>query len=149
MHHIQYCLDEILAEIDARLEQHSLFRALAQLDQREAESDPVMAIDSDGLRAQILDRIDALPLKQARNKIMQVKGLAAVAFGPLEPLPAGSNVVLLTPDAGFARVDGAKTSVSAAERPVTRPAPQFKSMQERLAAAVGDGGQRHAQPKRA
>lgn len=148
MHHIQYCLDEILAEIDARLERHGLIRALTQLDQRAAAKDPVTAIDAGGLRDHIVRQIADLPLSQVRSRIMEAKDLVTAVLD--EPLPPRSNVIVLTAEAGGSGLDDvAKTLELVGAAPATRPAPQFKTMRERLAAAVGDGNEWRAHPRRA
>jgi hypothetical protein len=150
MHHIQFCLEEILAEIDAALEENGFVRALAQLDQREAEHDPVTAIDGAELRDHINRRIDSLPLKQARNRIIQAQGLVEVAFGLKKPMPARSNVIVLAAEGGVSNRDAAaNAAIPKPAAPMARPAPQFKTMQERLAAAVGGGNQRRLQSRRA
>lgn len=149
MHHIRYCLEEILAEIDAVLEQNGFVRALAQLDQREAENDPVTAIDGRDLRDHVSRRIEGLPLKQARNRIIQARGLVAVALGLDDPTLARSNVVRLAAgEGGSKRDDAAKPASSSPETPLVRTSPQFKTMQERLADAVGGEVQRRARQRR-
>lgn len=150
MHHIQYCLEEILAEIDVLLEGHTLVRALAQLDRREAADDPVTAIDGVDLRDCIIGRVRGLPLSQVRRCILEAKDLVGAAFGSSEPVPPRSNVILLSADGGCGRSDVVvKSTGSVASNPVARAAPQFKTMQERLAAAIDNGSQRHVHPRRA
>ncbi len=149
MHHIQFCLEEILAEIDAELERNGSVLALAQLQQREMERDPVTAIDAAHLRDQINGRINGLPLTQARNRILQAQELVAVALGLEYPKPVRSNLVLFVTDSNSVSRAAAKAPAAPTEAAASRPAPQFKTMQERLAEAVGTGHQQMALPKRA
>ncbi|MDX2155590.1 MAG: hypothetical protein SFW09_03685 [Hyphomicrobiaceae bacterium] len=141
MQHIEMCIDEILAEIDARLADTSCLRALAQLDEREANGESMDALDGARFRAHLTAKIAALPLVQARAKIVEARTLldhSAVAT-PDAP-PAATNVIRLA-DVGAARQREASkaepVSVKTAASP--RPGPQFKSMRERLAQATGVG----------
>jgi hypothetical protein len=150
MHHIQFCLEEILAEIDAALEQNGIVRALVQLDQREAEHDLVTAVDGADLREHLSRRIDGLALKRARNAIVEAKDLVAGALRVGAPKAAKGNVIGLAPDGGSSNPDeAAKAANPVPVTPLVRAAPHFKTMQERLAQAVESGPQRRAQPRRA
>lgn len=140
MHHMRYCLEEALAEIDAVLEQSCCVRALAQLDRREAQGDDVSAIAGTDLREHINRQIEALPLKQARNRIVEAKELVVLALGSAEPqpVPARGNVVQLV-------IQAPADDHASGPAPAARPAaPQFKTMRERLAEAVGNAGRRLA-----
>jgi hypothetical protein len=75
--HIQYCLDELLAEFEARIRMSSSAKALAQLDAREARGEPVEAVDPRLLRQKIQTDIDNLPESRARRLLLEMRDVLA------------------------------------------------------------------------
>jgi len=150
MHHIEYCLEETLAEIDAALDSNCLVQALKQLNRREAEGDPVVAIDPAKLREHIIGQIRNSPLHQARDKIVQARALVHTALAPVQHRPAKPNLVLVVTDTDASPENQSELfRADALEATKSRTAPHFKSMQERLAEAIGTIQIQQAEPKRA
>lgn len=138
MHHIQFCLDEILAEIDAHLEEARLVSSSIQSELSPLETDT--------------GRVDRQALKQVHRRIVETKSLVAAAFGVHVSLPTASDIDPYAYDGGASRsieLDMVMPSQPVVSKPVVVATPRFKSMQERLAAAVGEGEQAHTQPVRA
>ena len=75
--HIQYCLDELLAEFEARIRMSHSARALAQLDAREARGETLEAVDGRLLRAKLLQDIEALPDSKARRMVLELRAMTA------------------------------------------------------------------------
>jgi hypothetical protein len=81
--HIQYCLDELLAEFEARIRMSHSAKALAQLDAREARGETLEAVDGRLLRAKLVHDIEALPDSKARRMVLEIR--ATIASGAAAP----------------------------------------------------------------
>ena len=73
--HLQFCVDEMLAEVEAALASNECARALAQLVERDARGEPLEVVDGSRLRDHLQRQVDALPLVQARRKVVELRAL--------------------------------------------------------------------------
>ncbi len=136
MRHIQFCIEELLAEIDSELADQACVRALAQLDERDARGETLVAVDGPKLRQRINKQIEALPLVAARAKVLELRAV-------LRTDSPTAATVSATPVANVPEADAAPASVPEPARHVIpvgttirrRPVWQ-KPMHERLAEAA-------------
>lgn len=78
MSHVQHCLDEIVAEISAKLDTDATAKALAAIEERAAVGNPVgleLAKERNALEAALLRH----PYVQALDKIGELRALIAAA----------------------------------------------------------------------
>lgn len=75
--HLSFCVEEMLAEVDAALTEHALVKALAQLNAREARGEAIDVICGQALRAKLEREIAQLPLLRMREKIIELQTLIA------------------------------------------------------------------------
>ena len=67
MSHLQFCMDEIAAELDALFDADAHVRALSQLDAREARGETLDVIDAVVLRKSLERAIENNVLTQAKR----------------------------------------------------------------------------------
>lgn len=96
MQHIQYCLDELLAEFEARIRMSHSAKALAQLDAREARGEPLEAVDGRLLRAKLLQDIEALPDSKARRMVLEIRATLASGASAPEIARAASSFSIVS-----------------------------------------------------
>ena len=71
--HVQNCVNEIAAELDALLNEDLHVRALAQLDEREARGETIVVIDATVLRQSLQRAIESNALTQAKRKLAELQ----------------------------------------------------------------------------
>ena len=153
--HLQFCVDEMLAEVEAALASNECARALAQLVERDARGEPLEVVDGSRLRDHLQRQVDALPLVQARRKILELRALLEAPTP--EPLPdtpadtAATNLVMVPAAAPVAAepargrddevaVPTVETpSIVALQRNKPVHQPRYKPMHQRLAEAAAAG----------
>ena len=156
MKHIKFCIDEMLAEVEATLANNECVRALAQLAERDARGEPLEVVDGQRLREHLQRQVDALPLVQARRKIIELQALVEVPTAPpITATPvdtAATNLAVVTASAPVAgepvRTKDDKVAVPTIETPAIVPQQQSspmrhirqKSMHQRLAEAAAAAG---------
>ena len=155
MKHIQFCIDEMLAEVEAALANSECVRALAQLDERDARGEPLECVDGPRLRGYLQRQVDALPLVLARRKVVELRALLEAPTA--QPIPdtsvdiAATNLVMVPAAAPVAaepaRGSDDEVAVPTVETPSivalqrNKPVHQlrYKPMHQRLAEAAAAG----------
>ena len=138
--HIQFCIDEDLAEIDATLAADECVRALAQLDERSFRGETLVAVDGAKLRAHLQQQIDALPLAAARHKALELSAVIGVELQPVvavQPVPIAmiAQPAEVPDTAASFEPQDAPRAIQVGTTIRRRPAWQ-KPMRERLAEAA-------------
>ena len=77
MSHTQYCLDEIVAEVAAKLDRNAKVKALAQLEEREASGEDVVEVDAQRLRRSLEADVVQHPYVIALDRIAELRALIA------------------------------------------------------------------------
>lgn len=75
--HLGFCLDEMLAEIDEQLANLEAVRALAQLNEREARGETLLAVCGKALREGLELQVAGHRLTRARAKLLEVDAVLA------------------------------------------------------------------------
>ena len=73
MRHIEFCLDEITAEIVAQLDATDEARALQQLDEREARGEALTVVDAIALRRHLTEAVANHSLMRALQTVGELR----------------------------------------------------------------------------
>ena len=145
MKHIQFCIEEMLAEVEAELASSECGRALTQLVERNARGEPLEAVDGQRLRDHLQRQVDAMPLARARSKIIELQSLLetpAARPAAAEPARTSEDEVAVPAVASTAIVTPAIETRGIISLQRTNPARQVrqKPMHQRLAEAAAGAG---------
>ena len=98
MSHVQSCVEEIAAELDAQLDDDVHVRALAQLDEREARGETLDVIDATALRQSLLRAIESNALTHAKRKLMELRVLVDGMKAPVRSVKPVAVIAIAKPD---------------------------------------------------
>ena len=119
--HVQNCVDEIAAELDALLNEDLHVRALAQLDEREARGETIVVIDATVLRQSLQRAIESNALTQAKRKLAELQLIvgdmktSSRAVGPVAVIALSKPDVSQDPEKTVVEFPRFQTRVLSAE----------------------------------
>ena len=127
--HVAFCIAEIRAELETELAASEAVRALAQLEDRHAAGEPVTAVCSDALMADLKRQIAADP---RRTALRQLDTFEAVLTGAGAKADAASIAVS---DNVFSIADARAAKASLATKVAPRRSSLLKAAGRMMAAA--------------
>ncbi len=77
LRHVRFCLDELTAEFDEHLLGNECVRALKQLDEREAQGQPLDVVCGRTMRSDLEARIAGDKVVRARRKLDEIRQILA------------------------------------------------------------------------